>query len=79
MLTLQLYGAVTFLDRIQVGLNLPVVLYGDGERYEYLEGTGDGRSNRVASNGGAVGGQDFGETAAQAGGRPGDQRHPVGQ
>ncbi|MEQ9073037.1 MAG: thrombospondin type 3 repeat-containing protein [Sandaracinaceae bacterium] len=56
MLTLQLYGAVTFLDRIQVGLNLPVVLYGDGERYEYLEGTGDGRSNRVASNGGAVGG-----------------------
>jgi hypothetical protein len=55
-LPLQLYGSFTFLERVQVGLNLPVLLFADGERYEYIEGTGRNIRSRVASAGGVAGG-----------------------
>lgn len=54
-LPLQLYGSITFLERVQVGLNIPVLLFADGERFDYLE-RGDAARPRVASIGGAAGG-----------------------
>lgn len=56
VLALQLHGSFTLLERVQVGVNLPVLLYGDGERYEYVEGIGRDARNRLASAGGVVGG-----------------------
>lgn len=37
LVDLQLYGAVTVLERIQIGLNVPVFLYYEGERYQYID------------------------------------------
>jgi hypothetical protein len=56
MLTLQLYGAITVLERVQIGLNLPLVLFAEGERYRYVEGTGRNLTTRTAAPGGVVGG-----------------------
>ncbi len=39
LLTLQLWGGFVLLERLQIGLNLPIVLYGDGEGYTYLDST----------------------------------------
>jgi len=56
MMTLQLYGAMTFLERIQIGLNLPVVLFAEGQGYQYIEGTGREISQRTAASEGTIGG-----------------------
>ncbi|MBX3269342.1 MAG: thrombospondin type 3 repeat-containing protein [Sandaracinaceae bacterium] len=60
-LSLQLYGAFTFLERIQVGVNLPVLLYGEGEGFSFIERSMnlDGSttlSTRTAAPGGTSGG-----------------------
>jgi OmpA-OmpF porin, OOP family len=39
VLNLQIYGAISFLERIQIGLNIPVLLYFDGEAYSYVDRT----------------------------------------
>ncbi|MGE0786260.1 MAG: thrombospondin type 3 repeat-containing protein [Sandaracinaceae bacterium] len=52
LLTLQAWGAFTFLERIQLGLNLPIVLYGSGEEYQYFEGVGMNRTPRRPAVGG---------------------------
>lgn len=52
LLTLQLHGSFTFLERFQVGLNLPLFLYGSGESYERVVGG----SARTFSPGGEIGG-----------------------
>ncbi|HEY8427553.1 MAG TPA: thrombospondin type 3 repeat-containing protein [Sandaracinaceae bacterium] len=54
LLNLQLYGAITLLERVQVGLNLPVLLFFEGERYSYLDP--GSLSPRVVAPGGAGGG-----------------------
>ena len=56
MLTAQVYGAFTFLERIQVGFNLPVVLFGEGEAFSFTEGSGRDIRSRTAAAGGVVGG-----------------------
>ncbi len=55
-LTLQLYGSFTFLERIQIGANLPVLLFGEGEQFSFTEGMGRDIRSRTASPGGVVGG-----------------------
>lgn len=52
LMVLQLYGAITLIERVQIGLNLPIVLYGDGDGYEYVLGA----SPRTAGFAGAFGG-----------------------
>ena len=52
LLNLQLYGGLTVLERVQIALNVPVLLYFEGSRYDYQ----DGRSPRTAAAGGAGGG-----------------------
>jgi len=56
LLTLQLYGSFTFLERIQIAANLPFVLYGSGEGLAFTEGTGREIRSRTAAPGGEVGG-----------------------
>ena len=56
MLTLQLYGAITVLERVQIGLNVPLVLFAEGERYRFIEGIGREMTQRTAAPGGVVGG-----------------------
>jgi len=57
LLTLQLYGGFTFLERIQIAANLPIVFYGEGEGYDFTQLLMSGTmSVRTAAPGGAVGG-----------------------
>ena len=39
--TLQLYGAFTFLERIQLSLNVPIILYYEGEDYSFTDFSDD--------------------------------------
>ncbi len=51
LFVLQLYGAITVLERLQIGLNLPVILFFEGERYTYI--AANTLSPRTAAPGGA--------------------------
>lgn len=52
LLSLQLYGAITLFERLQIGLNVPAILYFEGEGYSYLE---DNRPRRAAPGGSGAG------------------------
>ncbi len=56
LLTAQVYGAFTFLERFQIGFNLPIVLFAQGEGFSFTEGTGRDIRSRTAAVGGTVGG-----------------------
>ncbi len=51
LVNLQLYGAITVLERLQIGLNLPVLLFFEGAEYQYLDSAT--LSPRTAAPGGA--------------------------
>lgn len=56
LLTLQLYGAFTFLERVQIGLALPIVLFAEGDEYTFQLRRSGGDVVQTAAPGGAVGG-----------------------
>jgi len=52
VLDLQIYGAITVLERVQIGLNVPALLYFEGATYQYI----DDNRPRTAAPGGSGGG-----------------------
>lgn len=49
---LQLYGAITVLERLQIGLNVPLLYY-DGARYQYIDRSTTPFAPRTAALGGS--------------------------
>ncbi len=52
LVDLQLHGSITLLERIQIGLNVPLLYY-EGERYQYLDREASPVAPRVAAPGGS--------------------------